>query len=126
MALLGAEFLLYPTAIGSETHFPDADSVGHWQRVMQGHAGANIMPVLASNRIGREPGKQGTHLDFFGSSFIADHTGAMVEVADRESETVLTATFDLDEIALERAAWAHFRDRRPDLYGVLGTMDGKA
>ena len=124
MALQGAELLFYPTAIGSEPQDPTIDSAAHWQRVMQGHAAANIMPVIASNRIGTEPGRKGTELTFYGSSFIANQTGEKVAEADRTTETVLTATFDLDAIAKQRAAWGLFRDRRPELYTPLLTMDG--
>lgn len=124
MALQGAEILLYPTAIGSEPHDVGLDSSAHWQRVMQGHAGANIMPLLASNRIGTEHGRAGTSITFYGSSFIADPTGAKVAEADRETETVLTASFDLDAIAHQRRSWGVFRDRRPELYGRLATLDG--
>ncbi len=126
MALQGAELLFYPTAIGSEPQDPTIDSADHWQRVMQGHAAANVVPVIASNRIGTEPGRKGTELTFYGSSFIADQTGAKIAEADRRSETVLTATFDLDGIAKQRSAWGLFRDRRPDLYKPLLTMDGRA
>lgn len=125
MALLGAEILFYPTAIGSEPHDATIDSMGHWQRVMQGHAGANVMPLVASNRVGAEQGTS-CALTFYGSSFIADQTGAKVVEADRTEETILTATFDLDEIRAYRAAWGLFRDRRPDLYGVLAGLDGRA
>ncbi len=124
MALQGAEILLYPTAIGSEPHDAGLDSSAHWQRVMQGHAGANIMPLLASNRIGTEHGRAGTSITFYGSSFITDPTGAKVAEADRETETVLTASFDLDAIAHQRRSWGVFRDRRPELYGRLATLDG--
>jgi len=124
MALQGAEILLYPTAIGSEPHDAGLDSSAHWQRVMQGHAGANIMPLLASNRIGTEHGRAGTSITFYGSSFIADPTGAKVAEADRETETVLTASFDLDAVAHQRRSWGVFRDRRPELYGRLATLDG--
>jgi N-carbamoylputrescine amidase len=124
MALQGAEILLYPTAIGSEPHDAGLDSSAHWQRVMQGHAGANIMPLLASNRIGTEHGRAGTSITFYGSSFIADQTGAKVAEADRETETVLTASFDLDAVAHQRRSWGVFRDRRPELYGRLATLDG--
>jgi N-carbamoylputrescine amidase len=124
MALLGAEILFYPTAIGSEPQDATWDSSGHWQRVMQGHAGANVMPLVASNRIGVEAGKNGTSLTFYGSSFIAGPTGEKLAEAGRTEETVLTATFDLDEIAKMRAVWGVFRDRRPDLYAPLLTMDG--
>ncbi|KPF42742.1 N-carbamoylputrescine amidase [Rhizobium sp. AAP43] len=124
MALQGAELLFYPTAIGSEPQDPTIDSAAHWQRVMQGHAAANLMPVIASNRIGTEEGRKGTSLTFYGSSFICDQTGAMVETADRESETVLTAAFDLDGIARQRASWGLFRDRRPELYAPLMGYEG--
>lgn len=125
MALQGAELLFYPTAIGSEPQDPTIDSAAHWQRVMQGHAAANIMPVIASNRIGTEPGRKGTELTFYGSSFIADQTGNKVAEADRASEAILTATFDLDGIARQRSNWGLFRDRRPELYTPLLTMDGR-
>lgn len=125
MALQGAELLFYPTAIGSEPQDPTIDSAAHWQRVMQGHAAANIMPVIASNRIGTEPGRKGTELTFYGSSFIADQTGDKVAEADRTSEAILTATFDLDGIARQRSNWGLFRDRRPELYTPLLTMDGR-
>ena len=124
MALQGAEILLYPTAIGSEPLDPGLDSSAHWQRVMQGHAGANLMPLVASNRIGRETGKRNTEITFYGSSFIADPTGAKVEEADRSSEAILTATFDLDAIEKQRRAWGLFRDRRPDLYAPLMALGG--
>ncbi|EKV28121.1 N-carbamoylputrescine amidase [Caenispirillum salinarum AK4] len=124
MALLGAEILFYPTAIGTEPHDATIDSMGHWQRVMQGHAGANVMPLVASNRVGREVGTT-CELTFYGSSFIADQTGAKVTEADRREETVLTAEFDLAAIRDYRAAWGLFRDRRPDLYGVLAGLDGR-
>lgn len=124
MALMGAEMLFYPTAIGSELQDPAWDSSGHWQRVMQGHAGANLMPLVASNRVGTEAGRKGTDMTFYGSSFIADFTGAKVAEADRTSECVLTASFDLDEVERARSSWGIFRDRRPDLYGALATLDG--
>jgi N-carbamoylputrescine amidase len=123
MALLGAEILFYPTAIGSEPQDLSIDSRDHWQRAMQGHAASNIMPLVASNRVGTE---QGEHwkVTYYGSSFIADHTGAKVKEAPREGEAVLTATFDLDEIRNYRTAWGVFRDRRPELYGPIMTLDG--
>jgi N-carbamoylputrescine amidase len=124
MALLGAELLFYPTAIGSEPPDPTWDSSGHWQRVMQGHAGANLMPLVASNRVGFEQGAGERSITFYGCSFIADNTGAKVAEADREHEAVLVASFDLDELRRTRAAWGLFRDRRPDLYGPLMTLDG--
>ena len=119
MALLGAEILLYPTAIGSESVL-QTDSKPHWQRCMQGHAAANIMPVVASNRIGHEVQKN-SEMTFYGSSFIADETGGLVAEADRETEGVITAEFDLDAIAQKRREWGVFRDRRPEMYGTLLT-----
>jgi N-carbamoylputrescine amidase len=124
MALMGAELLFYPTAIGSEPLDPSIDSMGHWQRTMQGHAGANLTPIIASNRIGTEDGKNGTSMTFYGSSFIADHYGAKVQEADRSTEQVLIHTFDLDKIAPIRNGWGVFRDRRPELYTPLLTLDG--
>jgi N-carbamoylputrescine amidase len=124
MALLGADALLYPTAIGSEPQDPGIDSRDHWQRCMQGHAAANVMPLLASNRIGVERGEEYS-MTFYGSSFIADSTGAKVAEADRSTETVLTATFDLDAVRQQRHAWGLFRDRRPELYSPLLTLDGR-
>ncbi len=123
MALLGADVLCYPTAIGSEPPDPAWDSSGHWQRVMQGHAGANLTPLVASNRVGREVGAT-TEITFYGSSFIADPTGAKVAEAPRDGEAVLTATFDLAAGRRDRHSWGIFRDRRPDLYGALLTLDG--
>ncbi|MFY8106868.1 MAG: nitrilase-related carbon-nitrogen hydrolase, partial [Elstera sp.] len=124
MALKGAEILLYPTAIGSEPPpAPPHDSAGHWRRVMQGHAGANIVPVVASNRVGREVGAS-SEITFYGTSFIADETGAIVAEMDRESEGVITATFDLDAIRRRRQGWGLFRDRRPELYQAILGYDG--
>lgn len=117
MALLGAELLFYPTAIGSEPILQN-DSQPHWMRCMQGHAAANIMPVIASNRIGTET-EGDSSMTFYGSSFITDETGALAAEADRESEAVLTATFDLDAIARKRREWGVFRDRRPEMYEML-------
>ena len=124
MALMGAEVLLYPTAIGSEPQNSSIDSSGHWQRTMQGHAAANIMPLVASNRIGTEKGERYS-MTFYGSSFIAGPTGEKVAEADRSSETVLTASFDLDEVRRYRHAWGVFRDRRPELYYPLLSLDGR-
>ena len=126
MALMGAELLFYPTAIGSEPIL-DCDSMPHWRRCMQGHAAANIMPLIAANRIGTEAvtpsldnQNQSSSLTFYGSSFIADETGGLVEQADRESACILTHTFDLDEIRELRRSWGTFRDRRPEMYGAMG------
>ena len=123
MALAGAELLLYPTAIGSEPQDPSLDSRAHWRRVMQGHAGANLVPVIASNRIGEETatGDPDLRITFYGNSFICDHTGELRQQAGDRDEAVLVETFDLDAIAGYRAAWGVFRDRRPELYGALGT-----
>lgn len=125
MALMGAEILLYPTAIGSEPVL-ECDSMPHWQRCMQGHAAANLVPVIAANRIGTETvtpdsenQNQSSALTFYGSSFIADNTGALVECADRVSDTVLTHRFDLDELRDMRLSWGVFRDRRPEMYGKI-------
>lgn len=123
MALNGAEILLYPTAIGSEPQDQTLDSRDHWTRVMQGHAGANLMPLVASNRFGREQGES-CAITFYGSSFIAGPTGELLAQAPRDEEAVLTARFDLAAIARQRAAWGVFRDRRPGLYGALATLDG--
>jgi N-carbamoylputrescine amidase len=124
MSLQGAQLLFYPTAIGSEPPDPATDSAGAWQRVMQGHAAANVVPVVASNRIGTEVGDT-CSLTFYGSSFIADHTGALVAEASRDEREVLVTTFDLDAIKRYSDGWGFFRDRRPDLYGVLDTLDGE-
>ena len=130
MALMGAEALLYPTAIGSEP--PPAlpvNSREHWQRTQQGHAAANVMPLIASNRYGIERSLQdpeGLWIRFHGSSFIADPTGAKVAEAGEEGDAVLTATFDLAEIEQLRNNWFVFRDRRPELYGPITTLDGSA
>lgn len=123
MALLGAEVLLYPTAIGSEPQDPTLDSAGHWQRVMQGHAGANLMPLIAANRTGTESGRDFDQT-YYGSSFIAGPTGEMLTTAGRSEETILTAAVDLNAIAQQRRAWGVFRDRRPGLYASLLTQDG--
>ena len=125
MALKGAEILFYPTAIGSEPQNEKADSKDAWQRAMQGHAVSNSMPVVASNRIGTEE-SESCHLTFYGSSFIADETGALVAEASRNDQEVLTWTFDLERIRVERAAWGFFRDRRVELYNDLLSLDGAA
>jgi N-carbamoylputrescine amidase len=128
MALMGAELLLYPTAIGSEP--PPAlpvNSRDHWQRTQQGHAAANLTPVIVSNRIGTERALQNpdqVYIRFYGSSFIADATGAKIAESDEETEGVITAKFDLERTAELRNNWFVFRDRRPDLYGALTTYDG--
>lgn len=118
-ALLGAEALFYPTAIGSEPQDPTLDSSAHWQRVMQGHAAANLLPVIASNRVGVEE-DDGVTTTFYGSSFITDHTGAKIAEASRDSEETLISTIDLEAAATYRRSWGLFRDRRPELYGAIG------
>ncbi|HMB59456.1 MAG TPA: N-carbamoylputrescine amidase [Xanthomonadales bacterium] len=124
MVLQGAEILLYPTAIGSELYSPELDSKDHWQTVMRGHAAANVVPVVASNRIGTESSGE-LEMQFYGSSFITDYTGGMMKAADRETEGFLLASIELDEAREYRRSWGVFRDRRPDLYGPLTTLDGK-
>ena len=122
MALMGAEILLYPTAIGSEPVL-ETDSMPHWRRCMQGHSGSNLIPVAAANRIGTESvtpcmenNNQSSSLKFYGSSFITDGTGAIIADGSRDKEEVLTATFDLDELYEMRMSWGVFRDRRPECY----------
>ena len=119
LALLGAEVLFFPTAIGSEPTL-EKDSRIHWRNTMAGHAAANMMPVVASNRIGRET-DENSEMTFYGSSFIADNHGEIVEQADDCTETVLVHEFDLDELARERREWGIFRDRRPEMYKTLLT-----
>jgi N-carbamoylputrescine amidase len=122
MALAGAELLLYPTAIGSEPPpAPPVDSRLHWQRTQQGHAAANLMPLVAANRYGLEQSQRDPSLTlrFYGSSFIADAAGGMAAEAPIEAETVISASFDLDELNAARHNWFVFRDRRPDLYGPI-------
>ena len=146
MALQGADVILYPTAIGSEPQDPTINSADHWQRVMQGHAAANMVPVVASNRFGTEilchepTGKSslgdgdGEYMEkqrihFYGRSFVTDHTGALVAecgpVDAEQPVQVVTTTVDAQANRKERLAWGLFRDRRPDLYGILLTKDGK-
>lgn len=122
MALAGAEILFYPTAIGSEPIL-ECDSMPHWRRCMTGHAACNLMPVVAANRVGTETvepcmenGNQKSALTFYGSSFITDATGEVVEEMDRESEGFIMHKFDLDEMERERRSWGLFRDRRPEMY----------
>jgi N-carbamoylputrescine amidase len=116
MTLLGADVLLYPTAIGSDCH-------DHWQRTIQGHAAANMVPVVVSNRIGTETGDLGS-TTFWGRSLIAGPQGEIVAKASPDREEFITASFDLDEIRTRRAGWGIFRDRRPDLYEPLLSLDG--
>lgn len=125
MALMGAEILLYPTAIGSEPIL-DCDSMPHWRRCMTGHAACNLMPVVAANRIGTEAvhpdranGGQESALRFYGSSFMTDETGDIIASASRNKEEILYAVYDLSALSQKRLEWGLFRDRRPEMYGVL-------
>ncbi len=123
LTLRGAECLLYPTAIGSEPEEPETDSRNHWRRVMQGHAGANLIPVAASNRYGFEKGPT-EGITFYGSSFIADPWGEIVEELPREGDGVAVHRFSRARLRKDRANWGFFRDRRPDLYRGLLSLDG--
>jgi N-carbamoylputrescine amidase len=114
MALIGADVLLYPTAIGSEPHDAGLDTAARWRRAMLGHAVSNVTPVAAANRVGDEDGQK-----FYGTSFISDHAGEILADLDRAKEGVAVATIDMDEVERARAAWGFFRDRRTDLYGPL-------
>ncbi|MCR5526461.1 MAG: N-carbamoylputrescine amidase [Lachnospiraceae bacterium] len=125
MALMGADILLYPTAIGSEPIL-EVDSSGHWRRTMQGHAAANIIPVAAANRYGLETvspcpenGGQSSSLTFYGSSFISNETGELTASAGRDSDEIITSEFDFSKIREERFSWGLFRDRRPECYNLI-------
>lgn len=125
LALEGAEMIFYPTAIGTEPIL-GTDSMSHWRRCMQGHAGANLVPIIAANRIGREEvkaskenGGQISELHFYGSSFISDETGGIVAEAGRDSEEIVLFSFDLDAILENRLSWGIFRDRRPECYTTM-------
>jgi N-carbamoylputrescine amidase len=124
MALMGAEILFYPTAIGSEPPDPSYDSKDHWQTCMCGHAAANLMPVLAANRIGAEAFGP-SQITFYGSSFITDNKGRIIVQADRSTQDIVVAEIDLERFARDRESWGLFRDRRPELYGPIMTLDGK-
>jgi len=117
---MGADVLFYPTAIGSEPAEPGLDTRDPWQRVMIGHAVANIVPVVAANRVGVEDNQS-----FYGSSFIANTRGDKVAELGRDGAGVITARFDLADVRRMRAGWGFFRDRRPELYGALTTPDGR-
>ena len=128
MALLGADILLYPTAIGSEPQDPTLNSGDHWQRTMQGHAAANMVPVVASNRFGTEilldkQGREKQRIKFYGRSFITDETGALV-IEAKDGSDIISAEIDVSANRSIRAAWGLFRDRRPEMYGVIRTKDG--
>jgi len=123
LALQGAEILFYPTAIGSEPHNASIDSKDHWQICMQGHAAANLVPLVASNRIGTEKITDSS-ITFYGSSFISDGHGRKIKEASRDKEEVLIAEFDLDQLHYDRISWGVFRDRRPEMYKMISTVDG--
>ena len=123
--LKSAEILLYPKAIGSEPEAPELDSSAHWQRVMQGHSAANIIPVVASNRIGVERGTR-FEIIFYGSSFITAYTGCKIVEAANFSESHIVSFVDLDSAADYRCKWGVFRDRGVDLYKALETLEGKS
>ncbi len=131
LALMGAEVMCFPTIIGSEPHSNEMDTAGHWQRTIQGHAAANMVPVVVANRIGSETGIGNNNVQqsgltgvFYGSSFIADCTGAKVAEANRVDETILLHQFDLEQIRKERQCFGFFRDRRPEMYSTLLSSDG--
>jgi len=119
LALLGAEIIMFPTAIGSEPQDPKLNSRLHWQRVMQGHSAANLVTVVASNRVGRE-----ATITFYGSCFITDGTGHKVKEADQKKETFITHRVNLNEQRFNASCWGLFRDRRPEMYGPIVTTDG--
>ena len=128
LAILGAELIFYPTAIGSEPIL-DSDSMPHWRRCMQGHAAANLVPVIAANRIGleeveacKENAGLSSALRFYGSSFMTDETGELLQSAGRDEETVLVQSYDLDEVRENRLSWGVFRDRRPEMYGLISNQ----
>ncbi|AKG37130.1 N-carbamoylputrescine amidase [Paenibacillus durus] len=123
MTLMGAELLFYPTAIGSEPQDSSIDSKDHWQMCMLGHAAANLIPVVASNRIGPEEDEESS-INFYGSSFIAGPQGNKIAEAGRDEETVLVGEFDLDALETLRIEWGIFRDRRPELYRLIASYDG--
>ena len=125
LALMGADVILYPTAIGSETIL-SVDSSGHWQRTMQGHSAANITPVAAANRYGleevkpcNENGGQESALCFYGSSFMTNETGEIIKAAGRDSEEIIISDYDFEALRNIRLEWGVFRDRRPEMYGCL-------
>jgi len=117
MMLAGADLLFYPTAIGSEPESPELDTKDLWQRAMVGHAVSNVVPVVASNRVGNESGQI-----FYGHSFISDHRGSKVSEMGRTDEGVITASFDLEVVRRNRASFGFFRDRRPELYSGLSAV----
>ncbi|MFF7862963.1 MULTISPECIES: N-carbamoylputrescine amidase [unclassified Pseudomonas] len=127
LALMGAEVLLFPTAIGSEPGCAELDSRDHWQIAMRGHAAANLLPVVAANRVGEEVAASDASLSmrFYGSSFICDHKGAMLSEADRDNTGIWLHDLDLAAMREDRLSWGIYRDRRPEMYAPLLTLDGK-
>jgi len=115
MTLLGADIILYPTAIGSEPQDPNLNSKKHWENVMIGHSAANQIPIVASNRIGEEI-EDDIKINFYGGSFITDHLGNIQAQMDSSTEGVISHEINVDEIRKFRQSWGNFRDRRPDLY----------
>ncbi|MDD0973006.1 N-carbamoylputrescine amidase [Pseudomonas fontis] len=128
LALMGAEVLLYPTAIGSEPGNASMDSRDHWQMAMRGHAAANIVPVVASNRVGREAATNDPllQMDFYGSSFVCDHKGKLLVESDRRNTDIQLVSLDLAAMAEERLTWGIYRDRRPEMYGAMMGLDGRS
>ena len=124
MALQGADVIVYPTAIGTDLDVPSSDSSEPWMRVMQGHAAANGLGVIAANRIGTEQDGAVT-TTFFGRSFVADETGAVVAEGSRNAEAIVLASLDIERMTERRDRWGVFRDRRPDLYTPLMSLDGR-
>ncbi len=125
LALMGADIILYPTAIGSEPIL-GGDSSGHWMRTMQGHSAANIIPVVAANRYGleevestEENGGQKSALNFYGTSFMTDETGDVLKKAGRDADEILINGYDFELLRSKRLEWGIFRDRRPEMYGKL-------
>ena len=115
MTLLGADMILYPTAIGSEPQDPNLNSKKHWENVMIGHSAANQIPIISSNRIGEEI-EDDIKINFYGGSFITDHLGSIQAQMDSVTEGVISHEINVDEIRKFRQSWGNFRDRRPDLY----------
>lgn len=125
LALMGADIILYPTAIGKEPIL-EVDSMGHWSRTMQGHSAANIIPVVAANRVGnevvtpcKENNDQSSELSFYGSSFMTDQFGEIIVQANREEETVIMSEYDFEANREDRLSWGVFRDRRPETYKLI-------
>ena len=125
LALMGADIILYPTAIGKEPIL-EVDSMGHWSRTMQGHSAANIIPVVAANRVGsetvipcKENNDQSSELCFYGSSFMTDQFGEIIVQANREEETVIMTEYDFESNKEDRLSWGVFRDRRPETYKLI-------